>query len=118
MSERRTKCIGLLLLAAASAAPAQTLDDPTRPDHLEPERQAAAAPASPWALSSIVFSDERKLAVINGQIVKVGDRIAGATVLEILPYAVRLQIGNETRTAQLLAGSAHMKRAAETNTHR
>lgn len=44
----------------------------------------------PWVLHSILYSDRRKHAIINNQLVKQGDMIRGAKVLRLRPDSVRL----------------------------
>ena len=68
----------------ASAAAANTL----------PSNQAGSrlsmAPVS-LSLTSILYSPERRLAIIEGQVLGVGETIAGMTIVEIQPKAVILR---------------------------
>ena len=57
-----------------------------------------AAPSRPsgaeklaWVLAGIVFSNQQPMALINSHMVKVGDRISGATVVEITKDSVTLE---------------------------
>jgi len=96
---------GLALWLALGAAPAlagEALDDPTRPSHL-PAPAVAGTTATPgWRVDSIIVSPARRLAVINGRSVGVGERVGGARVLEILPYEVRLEYNGEVRHISLV----------------
>jgi hypothetical protein len=55
---------------------------------------AAAGPTAPieaepdLAVASILHSPERRLAVVNGRIVRSGDRIGSSTIVDIQPRAV------------------------------
>lgn len=65
---------------------------------------APAPPPSPFAdlkLQSIIFREGKPSAVINGDMVSVGDKIRGARVLAIEPQAVTVQRGGETNELRL-----------------
>jgi hypothetical protein len=66
--------------AAAHATPAATVPPPLAP--------AAAAPA--FALQAVTEQDGKPVAIVNGQLVRVGDRVDGARVLRIAPEEVEL----------------------------
>lgn len=71
----------ILCAFVAMAAPLRAeLADPMRPGGHAP-RSSVSAPH--WVLQSTLVSDSRRLAVVNGDIVRVGDRVAGARVLSI-----------------------------------
>ena len=103
--------LAVAVLCLASPARAE-LPDPTRPPGISPDAPSAApsAPREP-RLTSIVVAPERRLAVIDGQPVRVGDEIAGARVVTIQPERVRLRRGDETITLRL--GGASVKRPTE-----
>lgn len=71
--------------------------------------EAAPAPPPPVVeadpvVASILFSTDRRLAVIDGRIVRPNDRVGTATVVDILPKAVVLEFaGGERRTVELQA---------------
>lgn len=97
--------LALALLAAPLAA--QTLSDPTQPPAaamLAPARAGdAPAPAAP-GLQSVLISGNaggRKVAVINGQVVRLGERFGGATVVGIGPNSVTLRRGKALETMKL-----------------
>ncbi|HEX6929660.1 MAG TPA: hypothetical protein VF267_10440 [Gammaproteobacteria bacterium] len=82
---------------------AAELGDPTRPSYLRAESRNDTASREPsWHVESIIVSATRRLAVINGRVVGVDDRIAGARVTEILPYEVRLEYKGEIRRVSLV----------------
>ncbi len=89
MSERIViaAIIGLVLATAAGAA---GLVDPTRP----PAPRASAIPAEGeegYRLTSILVAPDRRIAVINGHVVRVGDRVADAQVVGITLTRVQLR---------------------------
>ena len=43
-----------------------------------------------WVLNSILYSDQRQHAIINNKLVKKGDTIAGAKLIQVQPHGVRL----------------------------
>lgn len=91
-----------LMMAVNSAWAAETLRDPTRPGGA-PAPRAAAEPAAPqWRLSSIVIADTRRVAIINDEVVAIGERVNGATVMDIQPYAVTLRRNGRDFTLSLL----------------
>jgi hypothetical protein len=90
-----------LLLAAA--AQAQTFRDPMRPAGAT----QAAAPAikrpqaaAPLKLEGIITGPTR-VAIVNGRLVRAGDVVAGVTVLEVLPDAVRYSRAGRIQTLAL-----------------
>jgi MSHA biogenesis protein MshK len=97
-------CVALGAVLAVPLA-AMDLADPTRPpDSL----RAVAPPASeePGALRlrSILVSPERRVAVISGRRVQVGDRIGGADVVSISSTTVQLRGPGGRVTLSLWAG--------------
>ena len=55
---------------------------------------------------SILFAGDRKLAIVNGQIVNVGDRVGGFDVIEILPSSVVFRDAGNRIVRVLLRGGA------------
>lgn len=98
-----------LLLAILLAAPpgwaAEDLADPTRPAWARSSNDKAGIRAPGWKLSSIVVGETRRVAVINDEAVGIGDVVNGATVMEILPYAVTLRRNGRDFTLTLLDGN-------------
>lgn len=106
-----TAAAALLALAAvAGVSQAGTLHDPTRPDFGAAAAPAHAAPG--WQLNSTLISAHRRLAMINGKTVGVGDRINGATVVAIRPGKVRLRRSGHQFTIHLIADTIKTQRAA------
>ncbi len=81
-TRRRVSLVGLSCAAACCMAVAAQgqLADPTRP----PAYQARDGQAQrPWDLTSTLVSPRRRVAVINGRVVREGGRIDGMTVVKI-----------------------------------
>lgn len=100
----------LLLILWTSPSLAQ---DPTRPPSPAEIRawlnqttvSTAEAEAEDWHLQSILTSDQRRLAIVNGQRLRPGDRIDAAEVLAI--EADRVVLGRNGRQIVLLLGHRH-----------
>jgi len=123
--------LSLGFFGVGAIATAQDLRDPMRPPPfaLQKFRQAKLAgkpkPAStqparpqvkPLQLTSILFSDERKVAIIDDQMLSLGDSIRGAKLVGLTRASARLlrkgkiinlRLGNDT--------AAVMKKAVESD---
>jgi MSHA biogenesis protein MshK len=92
----------LTLSMLCSAGLAQDLRDPTRPPSpAEIEAwfaggQAAATPADAYRLQSVLLSPTRRVAVIDGRHVLVGESVGNAEVTAIEPGRVELERDGET----------------------
>lgn len=79
-------CLCTASIACALAhgeARAQPMSDPMRPaDARKAAEGEAAAPAGP-VLQVVITSPERKLAVIDGTVVRVGDAVRGSTLSSV-----------------------------------
>ena len=88
-------CNGLLLcLASYSVLAQEALPDPTRqPTELNVLPASAVSTTIPLnaGLQSIIISHDRRAAIINGQLVKKGDLVGDATLVEINEGSVVLQ---------------------------
>lgn len=91
-------CLGLAAMPIAGLAdPFASLPDPTRPSGWQD-----GAPANQGlVLQSTTVSASRRSAVVNGQRVAVGDRVAGATVTDIQTFQVTLQRAGRDITLRL-----------------
>ena len=101
---------GLTLLPGSLQA--QTLPDPTRP--ASGTSQPGAAEESPGGpqLQSILISPKRKLAVINGQTLHIGDSFGSAIVVKISAQEVVLKSGGELQVLKLFPGVEKRKSVA------
>lgn len=86
---------GLTLAGAIGATP-----DPTRPPGPEEIRawrdEASGQARAAWRLESVLISERRRVAVINGHTVGVGDTVDQARVTAISPGGVRLEADGES----------------------
>lgn len=99
------KVIVQVVAAAAfsASAAAFAFSDPTQPmGHTgNSSRVAPSRPKGP-VLQSTLVSPQRRLAVISGKQVRVGDTVNGAVVTEISQYEVRMKQGGRETTLRLL----------------
>jgi MSHA biogenesis protein MshK len=95
------RLIGLGLLAAGAAF-AQGLSDPMRPPSMAKDYVRSEPAAS--RLQSVLISPGRKLAVIDGRTVALGERVGDATLVAIAPTQVTLQTGGTYQTLKLHPG--------------
>ncbi len=94
----------VLLFGPVLADDAELLRDPTRPWSARSVAAAATgnATTSSFRVTAIFTSDKRRIAIVNGQRVSEGDRVDGATVVEILAGALRLNLNGKTITSRVL----------------
>ncbi|MDN2709661.1 MSHA biogenesis protein MshK [Janthinobacterium sp. SUN118] len=99
----------VVLSLAWGGAQAQALDDPTRPPAAlwAPAGAAAVAPARPQLQSVLISSKPggRRVAVIDGQVVRVGSKVGDAVVTDIRDTAVLLRRGKSLETFKLYPDS-------------
>jgi len=94
--------VGLWLAISLPAHAADVFDglpDPTRPSGWQDGGGSIAAQG--LVLQSTSVSASRRIAVINGQRLAVGDRVQGATVVDVQPFQVRLQRAGADITLRL-----------------
>lgn len=82
------------------ASASDELRDPTRPPQQQESAEKPAA-VSRYSLDSILVSDSRRVAVINGVSVAVGESVGNATVKRIARDRVLLDINGTTQTLVL-----------------
>lgn len=85
----------LLALALATAGPVAAaadadLRDPLRPPGWGEGGGGDGFDASAWTLASTLIAERRRVAIVNGRPVRVGDVVGGARVLAIAPGRVEL----------------------------
>jgi len=82
----------------------ELLRDPTRPYAAKIVATVATggSPVSTFRVTAIFTSDLRRVAVVNGQRVIEGDRVDGATVVEIMADALRLKFQGKAITSRVL----------------
>lgn len=83
-------------------------NDPTRPPHWlqAPAQSAPAFNPDKYQLQQIIQHPQRQVAVINGQLLRVGDEIDGARLVRIDATSVQLRVRRaEYRLSLLSEGS-------------
>jgi MSHA biogenesis protein MshK len=117
--------VALVGAPARAAEPSvRDLQDPTRPPAAALAPQAGEpAPSALPQLQSVLLGaarGARRIAVIDGESVRVGDSFRGARVLRIADNQVELQRGRERQVLRLDAGdsAAGMHRVAPAATRR
>lgn len=86
----------------------QALSDPMRPPGFVAPANAAGgeqALGGGLVLQSTLLSQGRRIAMIDGKPMRVGDRIGHARIVSIDPGAVTLRESNKTRVLQLYPGT-------------
>lgn len=101
MHETLKNLVAIVLLAGCtfgSAFADGLLRDPTRP-YSATERRAAAAPR--FIVSAIIVSNDRRVAIVNGQRVGVGGSVDNATVVSIEKQKLVLETNGKQMTIGL-----------------
>jgi len=94
--------VGLILAGHPSCAIAEDiLRDPMRP---HTTHTAPAQSTTRFTVNAIFIATDRRVAIVNGQRVTVGERVDGATVVSISRNELTLTIGSKHVTAQLTHG--------------
>jgi MSHA biogenesis protein MshK len=115
MDEAVKRVCFCVLLAASNLAPAQALQDPTRPPAALTAGQGSAgqavAPAAERApqLQSVLIARQpggRHVAVIDGETLRLGDSFRGARVARIEQNEVELVRGRTRQVLKLNAAAA------------
>ena len=90
--------VGMLITINVQAQ----LEDPTLPPQgsVSKTENNQEKPVG-WNLTSILISEQRSIAIINGRSVQVGDTLAGARVQSINDKIVKLRFQSETISLKL-----------------
>jgi len=84
--------VAVLLFATANA---EVLYDPMRPYSPQLPIESSVSGGRGFALSAILYSPKRRVAVVNGRPVSEGERVNGATVRRIGRGRVELELDGE-----------------------
>jgi hypothetical protein len=99
--------IAVVAAAAAGRVLAGEMHDPMRPAGAP----AAARPARPAPVYSLklegVIAGEKRVAIVNGRLVRAGDTVAGARILEVLDHGVRYERAGKIQTLTLAVTPAN-----------
>jgi MSHA biogenesis protein MshK len=93
----------VLLLAVGQPAAGQELVDPTRPPNSPAPGAQDGAPAG-TQLQSVLIAPGRRIAIINGKSVALGDTLGESKVVKITETEVVLQKGDETEVLKMFPG--------------
>jgi len=102
----------IFLVLVASLWSAAAVSDPMRPPGFGPqaiEKKAVKARVN-FRLQQIQVRQGVASAIVNGQLVKVGDTLSGARVLDITPEKVVIKYGRNVKTLSLLKGTKHAQK--------
>ena len=95
-------CLLLVLAGATSAAEDEApLRDPMRPFEPGPQTYDTAPAIQRMALTGILVSENRRIAVIDKQLYRVGDRVDGAEIIRIDPGSIRIRRGADEQQITL-----------------
>jgi|SRR3990172_7488717 len=114
---RKLTIILLLCLFVPGASVAMTTIDPTQPylyGNLQQIQAFNAQADLEWALSGVKFTEGKKTAILNGRLVKEGDDLDGARVIEIKPAEVILLQGQQRIAIRLLLQDIKSPASGET----
>jgi hypothetical protein len=100
--------LAALLLTMSAKAAGERLADPTRPP------QAPSPSSDPSyegvRVEAVLRSADRDLAIVNGKIVRAGDRVAGVQIEAILADGIRYVRDGQVHVARLQPASIPVRR--------
>ncbi len=114
MSLIRTCALPLLLVVAAQANGADPLRDPTRPPTATAPIAAIAPEGLPLRLEAILSTGDSRLAIVNGQVVRQGARLANAVITEISADSIRYTYAGHDHAATLATRKLAVRKTANT----
>jgi hypothetical protein len=106
MNRRAGARVGVLLACALWAGVGAAMDDPTRPPtgFYSSGATASASGDEGPVLQSVLISESERLAIISGQLVAIGSKVAGGRLVKVSETEVVLQQGAARRTLKLYPG--------------
>lgn len=90
------------LLGAVHVHAANPGADPMRPDTL---RSVSNPQAAQFRVNAVIVSDERRIAIVNGNRVRVGDSINQATIIAITKGEVVIDVNGIKQTLRVNKGA-------------
>jgi MSHA biogenesis protein MshK len=91
----------MLLVVCFGNVHSEQLADPTRPaDATGAAREGSSGPSGP-ALQSVLISPHRRIAIVNGKTLKLGDKVGKARLVSITETEVVLQNGKDRQILKL-----------------
>ncbi|MCF6458432.1 hypothetical protein [Pseudoalteromonas sp. MMG024] len=93
----------LICMCCGFSLSAKSLQDPTRPKTLEASSVVANSTQADNALvlQSVFVKDSGNLAVVAGQMVRIGDQVQGYKVIKITSDSVTLEQGQTNKVLRL-----------------
>jgi MSHA biogenesis protein MshK len=91
----------ILSLAATTQALAADLHDPMRPPGAPAAASSRPSAPSSLQLQAVIGSGPSRVAIVNGKVVHVGDKVDGAVIDEISATTVRYTRGGKQLVAAL-----------------
>ena len=98
----------LLLTLTAQAAVADRLVDPTRPANAK--AVVSYQNTGALRLEAVLRSDGNTIAIVNGKVVRAGDRIGTARIDEVMPNGIRYTRDGRSYTTRLDSKAIHVRR--------
>jgi MSHA biogenesis protein MshK len=93
------------MLLVPVTASSQVMTDPTRPPgFVAGEAGPGADPGSGLVLQSVMISPARKAAIINGEMVKLGEKYGEAVLVKVSENEVVLRSGQTTQVLRMYPG--------------
>lgn len=100
------------LVVAALAAPDALARDPMRPPQAAASRGAASV-ASPVLLSAVIGDGARRIAIVNGRVMRAGETLDGVTVERIDASGIVYRRGGVQRELKLASAPVVKRPAAQ-----
>lgn len=105
-----------ILLTLSSVGAAEPLRDPTQP--ASARDWASQAGTGALRLQAIFSSGERRLAIVNGKLVRAGDRIHSAVIEEISADGIRYSRDGRSQVVLLAPSKLPVRKHAAQNEER
>lgn len=100
----RLLCVCFAMITAGAVSRAEGFRDPMRPVGVAP----AAAPQPVYSLKlEGVIAGVKRVAIVNGRLVRAGDVVAGARIVEVFANGVRFERAGKTQTLTLPTAQSH-----------
>ena len=100
----RVFCLCAAMISAGAMSRAEGFRDPMRPAGVAPV--AAPRPVHSLKLEGVIAGVKR-VAIVNGRLVRVGDVVAGARIVEIFANGLRYERAGKTQTLTLPTAQSH-----------
>jgi len=106
--------VAVSLLVLPLSINAEVLPDPTRPAAFQATTVIQELPAEliDWRVTAIRISERDRSAIVNGRIVRTGETLGPATIVEIQPAQVLLDYDNKRLAVKLFSDISMRKPVA------